>query len=134
MQRAALDSLKSIRNENKNKALLISATGTGKTFLSAFDVKNVNPKRMLFVVHRENIARTAMLSFEKIINNHSFGVFTGNNKDINADYIFSTIQTIHKKRIIVKCLIQMILIISLLMKFTVLELNSYQRVSKLFHP
>lgn len=32
MQRAALDSLKSIRNENKNKALLISATGTGKTF------------------------------------------------------------------------------------------------------
>mgnify|MGYP000403041401 FL=1 len=97
MQRAALDSLKSIRNENKNKALLISATGTGKTFLSAFDVKNVNPKRMLFVVHRENIARTAMLSFEKIINNHSFGVFTGNNKDINADYIFSTIQTIHKK-------------------------------------
>lgn len=30
MQRAALDSLKSIRNENKNKALLISATGTGK--------------------------------------------------------------------------------------------------------
>ena len=97
MQIAALNALKSIRNENKNKALLISATGTGKTFLSAFDVKNVNPKRMLFVVHRENIARTAMLSFEKIINNHSFGVFTGNNKDIDADYIFSTIQTIHKK-------------------------------------
>ena len=50
MQIAALNALKSIRNKNKNKALLISATGTGKTYLSAFDVKAFNPKRMLFVV------------------------------------------------------------------------------------
>lgn len=80
MQIAALNALKSIRNENKNKALLISATGTGKTYLSAFDVKAFNPKRMLFVVHRENIAQNAMMSFQKIINNHSFGIFTGNKK------------------------------------------------------
>ena len=97
MQIAALNALKSIRNENKNKALLISATGTGKTYLSAFDVKAFNPKRMLFVVHRENIAQNAMMSFQKIINNHSFGIFTGNKKETDADYIFSTIQTIHKQ-------------------------------------
>lgn len=65
MQIVALNALKSIRNENKNKALLISATGTGKTYLSAFDVKAFNPKRMLFVVHRENIAQNAMMSFQK---------------------------------------------------------------------
>ena len=97
MQIAALNALKSIRNENKNKALLISATGTGKTYLSAFDVKAFNPKRILFVVHRENIAQNAMISFQKIINNHSFGIFTGNKKETDADYIFSTIQTIHKQ-------------------------------------
>lgn len=96
MQIAALQSLQSLRNENKNKALLISATGTGKTFLSAFDVKNYNPKRMLFVVHRENIAQNALNSFKKIIKNHSLGLFSGNQKNLHADYLFSTIQTIHK--------------------------------------
>lgn len=97
MQMAALNSLNALRNENKNKALIISATGTGKTYLSAFDVKNYNPKRMLFVVHRENIALAAMNSFKKIIKNHSLGLFSGNKKELEADYIFATIQTIHKK-------------------------------------
>ena len=97
MQIAALNSLNALRNENKNKALIISATGTGKTYLSAFDVKNYNPKRMLFVVHRENIALAAMNSFKKIIKNHSLGLFSGNKKELEVDYIFATIQTIHKK-------------------------------------
>ena len=98
MQQEALASLKALRNDCKDKALLISATGTGKTYLSAFDVKNVDPKRMLFVVHRENIACDAMNTFKNLIMNHTFGIFTGNNKDIDSDYIFSTIQTIHKQK------------------------------------
>lgn len=97
MQQEALASLTALRNEKKNKALLISATGTGKTYLSAFDVKNVNPKKMLFVVHRENIAHDAMNTYKNIIKNHTLGFFTGSDKDINSDYIFSTIQTIHKQ-------------------------------------
>ncbi len=97
MQQEALASLKTLRNNHKNKALLISATGTGKTYLSAFDVKNVAPKRILFVVHRENIVHDAMNTYKNIIKNHTFGFFTGNNKDIYSDYIFSTIQTIHKQ-------------------------------------
>ena len=97
IQQEALNSLNALRNENKNKALIISATGTGKTYLSAFDVKNYNPKRMLFVVHRENIALAAINSFKKIIKNHSLGLFSGNKKELEADYIFATIQTIHKK-------------------------------------
>ena len=52
MQVLALKNLDSLRKENKDKALLISSTGTGKTYLSAFDVKNFNPKRMLFIIHR----------------------------------------------------------------------------------
>ena len=49
--------------DNKNKALIISATGTGKTFLAAFDVKSVNPKKLLFVVHRLNIAKKSTRNF-----------------------------------------------------------------------
>lgn len=98
MQQEALASLTALRNQKKDKALLISATGTGKTYLSAFAVKNADPKRMLFVVHRENIVHEAMNTYKNIIKNHTFGLFTGNDKDINSDYIFATIQTIHKQK------------------------------------
>lgn len=97
MQRQALDSLTKLRDQNKNKALLISATGTGKTFLSAFDIKAVNAKRALFVVHRENIARSAMSAYKQIFGkDRKYGFFTGEYKDENADFIFSTVQTMSR--------------------------------------
>lgn len=97
MQREALSNLKTLRANAKRKAILISATGTGKTFLSAFDVKEVNPKKFLFVVHRENIARAAMQTFRKVFgSSKKMGMFTGNNKD-EADFLFSTVQTISKQ-------------------------------------
>lgn len=98
MQEEALKSLKKLRdNNNKDKALLISATGTGKTFLSAFDVKSFKPKRLLFIVHRRNIAEAALRSFKYLIPNVSMGIFSGNTKEKDSDFIFSTVQTIHKK-------------------------------------
>jgi superfamily II DNA or RNA helicase/HKD family nuclease len=94
MQQEALNSLADLRSQGKNKALLISATGTGKTFLSAFDVQNFKPKRMLFLVHRRTIANKAMESFQRIFtHNYSMGMFSGVQKDIDPDFIFSTIQT-----------------------------------------
>lgn len=51
MQQAALKEIQAIRDAGKAKGLVISATGTGKTYLSAFDVRNFAPKRMLFIVH-----------------------------------------------------------------------------------
>ena len=103
MQRSALESLELLRSEGRNKALLISATGTGKTYLSTFDVKIVNPKRFLFIVHRENIARTVMKSFRKIFGqSKKMGILTGTEKEFNADYIFSTIQTLSKPEVLKK--------------------------------
>lgn len=96
MQKNALESLDNLRKNNKDKALLISATGTGKTYLAAFDVKAVHPKRMLFVVHRRSIAIKAMETFKTIIKDKSMGLFSGDNRDIDCDYIFATIQTIYK--------------------------------------
>lgn len=97
MQEEALKSLKNLRDNNKDKVLLISATGTGKTFLSAFDVRRFKPKRLLFVVHRRNIAEAALRSFKYLIPNVSMGIFSGNTKETDSDFIFSTVQTIHKK-------------------------------------
>ena len=55
MQEEALLNLESLRENEQRKALVIAATGSGKTYLSAFDVKKTRPKRVLFLVHRENI-------------------------------------------------------------------------------
>ncbi len=98
MQNAALENISNLRKKNCNKALLISATGTGKTFLSAFDVKSFNPEKFLFIVHRENIAKAAMTSYKRIFGtSKKMGLYTGNSKETEADFIFSTIQTISKE-------------------------------------
>lgn len=93
MQKIALEKLENLREKNQTKALIIAATGSGKTYLSAFDVRNFQAKKMLFLVHRENILIDAKHSFENIILNKSFGLFTGNKKEKECDYLFSTIQT-----------------------------------------
>lgn len=97
MQLAALERLEFLRKQGKSKALLISATGTGKTYLSAFDVQKFKPKRFLFIVHRQTIAQEAMRSFGRILGkDKSMGLFSGDAKEIQADYIFSTVQTVSK--------------------------------------
>lgn len=97
MQQEALRNLELLRNENAKKALLISATGTGKTYLSAFDVRNFKAKKALFIIHREQIAKDAMDTFKKVMPNLSVGLLTGNHKAYDADIIFSTIQTLSKE-------------------------------------
>lgn len=93
MQLQALRGINDLYNRGKTKALLVSATGTGKTYLSAFHVKEKSPNRFLFLVHRENIARAALESYRKVLGkNVSLGIYSGNEKS-EADYLFATIQT-----------------------------------------
>lgn len=100
MQINALRKLEDTRNNKNRKALIISATGTGKTYLSAFDVQKFNPGRFLFVVHREQIAKAALDSFRRVIgHDKTMSVLSGNNKDFSSDYLFSTIQTMSKEDI-----------------------------------
>lgn len=94
MQEKALKRLDELRFNKEKKALIIAATGSGKTYLSAFDVKKFQAKTILFLVHRENILLSAKQSFENIIGeNYSYGLYTGSKKEKEADYVFSTIQT-----------------------------------------
>jgi len=97
MQLEALENIKLLRQENKSKALLISATGTGKTYLSAFDAMSFNAKKLLFVVHRRTIAEKSMEAFRNIFNNKkSMGLYSGSQRELDKDFIFSTVQTISK--------------------------------------
>lgn len=97
MQEEALLNLANLRSQFKNKALIISATGTGKTYLSAFDAKAFNPKKILFVVHRRTIAEDALKTFKKVFgNSRTMGIYSGETKELHCDFTFSTIQTISK--------------------------------------
>lgn len=98
MQKTALLNLKELRATGAKKGLVISATGTGKTYLSAFDVLQAKPKQVLFIVHREQILNKAKSDFQKILGgkNEDYGILSGNKKEIDATYLFATIQTISK--------------------------------------
>lgn len=95
MQKEALKNLKALREFNHRRALIIASTGTGKTFLSAFDVKAVNPKKLLFLIHNRDILNQAKKSFESIIRDKTIGIFSGERKE-SANYLFATIQTLSK--------------------------------------
>lgn len=76
MQRSALRSLATLHAEGAPRALLISATGTGKTYLSAFDVQVCRPRRVLFLAHRKRILEASMESFKTVLgNSYSYGIY-----------------------------------------------------------
>ncbi|GAB3051648.1 DEAD/DEAH box helicase [Acinetobacter apis] len=98
MQQDALASLKKLRQQGHSKALLISATGTGKTYLSAFDVHAFQAKSLLFVVHRENILIDAQKTFRNVFGAHfKSTIFSGSQQDLAGhQYVFATIQSLSK--------------------------------------
>ncbi|PTL38843.1 DUF3427 domain-containing protein [Alkalicoccus saliphilus] len=98
MQQAALAGIESIREQEEHRALVVSATGTGKTYLAAFDVRKYRPKKMLFVVHREQILQKAKEDFQRVLggNDEDFGILSGPSRAVDAKYVFATIQTISK--------------------------------------
>ena len=96
IQNEAMSNLTAIRKRDENRALVVSATGTGKTVLAAFDAKLFNAKKLLYVVHRFNIAAKAMETFKKIFGaSRSMGMYSGERKEIKSDFLFSTVQTIN---------------------------------------
>lgn len=98
MQMEALEAISEVRNAGETRALVISATGTGKTILAALDVRAVQPKRMLFVVHREQILDRAMEEFSQVLelDNSHFGKFAGPLRELDKQYVFATIQSLGK--------------------------------------
>ncbi len=92
MQKSALKDLRRYRDMGANKALIVAATGSGKTYLAAFDALNFGAKRLLYVVHRESILEDARKSFINVFGKgkYTFGLFTGDKKELDCDFLFAT--------------------------------------------
>lgn len=102
MQEAALKNLSTLVKENAKRALVVSATGTGKTYLGAFAVKKYKPKKFLYLVHREQIAKKALASFYRVIggDKNDYGLLTGSKHDFNKKYLFGTVQTVSQEQML----------------------------------
>lgn len=96
MQKKALEGLQKIREEGAERALVISATGTGKTYLSAFDVKNYNPDKMLFIVHRKQILTQAEKSFRQVVGftEEESCIYESGMAISDKRFVFATVQTL----------------------------------------
>ncbi|MCD3363865.1 DEAD/DEAH box helicase family protein, partial [Clostridium botulinum D/C] len=91
----ALYELKKSREEGFDKALVVAATGIGKTYLAAFDSQKF--QRILFVAHREEILNQAERSFKNIRVDAKTGFFMGSKRDIDKEIVFATVQTLGKE-------------------------------------
>ena len=94
IQIEALAKLEQSREEGNRRGLVVLATGMGKTWLSAFDSKQINAKRILFVAHREEILYQAEETFVRIHPTAKVGRYTGKRKELNVDMLFASIQTL----------------------------------------
>ena len=93
-QAIALLQLKDTRDEGYKKALVIAATGVGKTFLAAMD--SVSFKKILFIAHVEEILDQAARTFAEIHTGKSIGKYCGAKKEAGRDIVFASIQSISK--------------------------------------
>ena len=97
-----LEAERKVRGYHRN--LVVAATGTGKTVISALDYKRFRkqnpdkPCRLLFVAHREEILKQSMYTFRAVLKDANFGeMFVGNYKPESIDNLFISIQTFNSQ-------------------------------------
>ncbi len=100
MQAAALKQIAACQTGGARRALVISATGTGKTYLAALAVRQAAPKRLLFLAHRAEILVKARESFRRVLGGPAsdYGLFTGDRQEAGARYLFATVQSLRRHR------------------------------------
>ena len=91
---------RSVHNRNRN--LIVAATGTGKTIISAFDYKNFRNKntssKLLFVAHRKEILQQAMATFRGVLKENNFGDLWVDGIEPNSnEYLFVSVQTLNNR-------------------------------------
>ncbi|MDN3436717.1 DEAD/DEAH box helicase family protein [Planococcus sp. APC 3900] len=91
-QREALEALDNVLAEDYSRAMVVLATGLGKTYLAAFFAEKF--KRVLFVAHREEILSQAKQSFEHLHPDRSSAFYKASEKGTDADFIFASIYTL----------------------------------------
>lgn len=97
MQAHALEALSALHACRARRALLVSATGTGKTYLAAFEVAARAPARVLFIAHTARILTASMKSFERVLGDrYTYGIYRGGARDTQATCVFAMIGTLSR--------------------------------------
>lgn len=97
MQVTFIANLREILEAGEERALLISATGTGKTYASAFAMRELGFKKVLFLVHRGQLARQTKKSYERIFEKSvSMGLVGAGYHEYDKDFVFATVQTLNR--------------------------------------
>ncbi len=99
MQVRALEALREVQELGEDKAVIISATGTGKTILAALAVRAARPQRVLFLAHREQILNKAISEFQRVLEEDldQFGKLAGGTRQTDRKYLFSTVQSLSRE-------------------------------------
>jgi superfamily II DNA or RNA helicase/HKD family nuclease/predicted house-cleaning noncanonical NTP pyrophosphatase (MazG superfamily) len=93
-QLLALRELERLRIDGHRRALVVAATGLGKTFLAAFDARDA--MRVLFVAHREELLRQAAAAFSTVYPDRSVGYVVDGRVELDRDVVFGSVQTISR--------------------------------------
>jgi superfamily II DNA or RNA helicase/HKD family nuclease/predicted house-cleaning noncanonical NTP pyrophosphatase (MazG superfamily) len=94
VQQLALRELDRLRQDGESKALVVAATGLGKTFLAAFDARDAD--RVLFIAHREELLHQAEAAFERVYPARSRGFLADGRAELDRDVVFASVQTLSR--------------------------------------
>jgi superfamily II DNA or RNA helicase/HKD family nuclease/predicted house-cleaning noncanonical NTP pyrophosphatase (MazG superfamily) len=94
VQRLALLELERLRQDGETRALVVAATGLGKTYLAAFDARGAD--RVLFIAHREELLRQAEAAFVKVYPTRTRGWLADGRDELDRELVFASIQTLSR--------------------------------------
>lgn len=102
-QQEILEKLDVERNVHGHfRNLVVAATGTGKTVISAFDFKRYREAHpgchFLFIAHRQEILRQAMQTFRIVLDDPNFGcLWDGSNEPTSYEHVFASKDTLNNR-------------------------------------
>ena len=129
-QPEALEELQDTYEEGYNKAMVVMATGLGKTYLAAFFAQRF--KRVLFIAHREEILHQAKKSFQHVMPDKIGAIYNGKIKE-EGDTLFASIFTLSMKKHLAKFSPDEFDLI-IIDEFHHASAKSYQNVLQYFQP
>ncbi|MBX3230571.1 MAG: DUF3427 domain-containing protein [Labilithrix sp.] len=104
-QAEVLERVAAERERGHTRNLIVAATGTGKTFISAFDYRRLRDElggkaSLLFVAHRHELLEQSLTVFRVVLQKASFGARLGNGETPRRDeHVFANIQSLHRERL-----------------------------------
>lgn len=95
-----LEALSAERQRGHFRNLVVAPTGTGKTWVSAFDYKRLRGagyERLLFVAHRDEILRQSQEVFRLVLGDRDFGErHVGAERPVRGTHVFASIQSLSR--------------------------------------